>query len=65
MSMKEGAAVELMKIGCAGWWYIRDLGKCSSFFLVLIYEAENFRLALVDRATSVREFVGLCRVINE
>lgn len=27
VSMKEGATVELKKIGCAGWWYVRVLGK--------------------------------------
>lgn len=29
VSMKEGSTVELKKIGCAGWWYVRVLGKCS------------------------------------
>lgn len=29
VSMREGAAVELMKVGCAGWWFVRVLGKCS------------------------------------
>ncbi|XP_031630381.1 guanine nucleotide exchange factor DBS isoform X3 [Contarinia nasturtii] len=27
VSMKEGDVVELLKIGCAGWWFIRDLSN--------------------------------------
>jgi hypothetical protein len=27
VSMHEGDAVELLKVGCAGWWYIRVIGK--------------------------------------
>lgn len=27
VSMKEGDTVELLKIGCAGWWYIKVLSK--------------------------------------
>ncbi|XP_075216691.1 guanine nucleotide exchange factor DBS-like isoform X2 [Lycorma delicatula] len=26
VSMKEGDVVELLKVGCAGWWYVRLLG---------------------------------------
>lgn len=33
VSMKEGATVELKKIGCAGWWFVRVLGKCFILFL--------------------------------
>lgn len=29
VSMKEGSAVELKKIGCAGWWFVKVLGKRS------------------------------------
>lgn len=29
VSMKEGDLVELKKVGCAGWWFVRVLGKCS------------------------------------
>jgi hypothetical protein len=25
--MHEGDAVELLKVGCAGWWYIKLIGK--------------------------------------
>lgn len=28
VSMKEGSTVELKKIGCAGWWFVKVLGKC-------------------------------------
>ncbi|EDW01431.1 GH21435 [Drosophila grimshawi] len=27
VSMREGEAIELLKVGCAGWWYVRVLGK--------------------------------------
>jgi SH3 domain len=30
VSMKEGETVVLKKLGCAGWWYVRVLGKCHS-----------------------------------
>lgn len=28
--MKEGETVVLKKLGCAGWWYVRVLGKFHS-----------------------------------
>lgn len=28
VSMREGESIELLKVGCAGWWYVRVLGKC-------------------------------------
>jgi hypothetical protein len=31
--MKEGETVVLKKLGCAGWWYVRVLGKCHFPFL--------------------------------
>jgi hypothetical protein len=27
VSMHEGDVVELVKVGCAGWWYIKLIGK--------------------------------------
>lgn len=27
VSMKEGDTVELLKVGCAGWWFVKVLGK--------------------------------------
>lgn len=27
VSIKEGDTVELLKVGCAGWWYIKVLGE--------------------------------------
>lgn len=27
VSMKEGDKVVLKKLGCAGWWYVKVLGK--------------------------------------
>lgn len=35
VSMKEGETVVLKKLGCAGWWYVRVLGKCH--FLVRLH----------------------------
>lgn len=35
VSMKEGETVILMKLGCAGWWYVRVLGKRFFIFLSL------------------------------
>lgn len=29
VSMREGEAIELLKVGCAGWWYVRVLGNWS------------------------------------
>lgn len=26
VSMKEGDTVELLKVGCAGWWFVKVLG---------------------------------------
>lgn len=31
VSMKEGDVVELLKIGCAGWWYVKILSKYLSW----------------------------------
>lgn len=27
VSMNEGDIVELLKIGCAGWWFVKVIGK--------------------------------------
>ena len=27
VSMKEGDTVELLKVGCAGWWFVKVLGN--------------------------------------
>lgn len=35
VSMKEGDTVELLKIGCAGWWYVNVLSKYNWKFLNL------------------------------
>jgi hypothetical protein len=32
ISMREGATVELKKLGCAGWVYVRKLGRFGFFF---------------------------------
>lgn len=37
VSMKESATVELLKVGCAGWWFVRVLGKCSFFVTTFFY----------------------------
>ena len=29
VNLQEGEVVELVKIGCAGWWYVRLTGKLS------------------------------------
>lgn len=28
--MKEGDTVELLKVGCAGWWFVKVLGIVKS-----------------------------------
>lgn len=33
VSMKEGDTVELLKIGCAGWWYVKILSKYYLFII--------------------------------
>lgn len=35
--MKEGETVVLKKLGCAGWWYVRVLGKCQFLLLLLTH----------------------------
>lgn len=27
ISMREGDILELLKVGCAGWWFVRVIGK--------------------------------------
>lgn len=27
VSLREGDVVELLKVGCAGWWFVKILGK--------------------------------------
>ncbi|XP_054266389.1 guanine nucleotide exchange factor DBS-like [Macrosteles quadrilineatus] len=29
VNMREGDVVELLKVGCAGWWYIKHIGECG------------------------------------
>lgn len=36
VSMKEGDLVELLIVGCAGWWFIKVLG-ITLIFLCLCY----------------------------
>lgn len=31
VSMREGDMVELLKVGCAGWWFVKVLGEYFSF----------------------------------
>lgn len=33
VSMREGDAIELLKVGCAGWWFVRVLGNSIVFKL--------------------------------
>lgn len=33
VTMKEGDNVELLKVGCAGWWFVKVLGNICKFFL--------------------------------
>lgn len=40
VSMKEGETVELLKIGCAGWWFVRVLG--NNIFKYIISIKLNF-----------------------
>lgn len=35
VSMKEGDHVELLKMGCAGWWYVKIL--CKYFSSILLH----------------------------
>lgn len=36
VSMKEGAEVILLKVGCAGWVLVRKLGRSMDFILFFI-----------------------------
>lgn len=42
VSMREGDNIELLKVGCAGWWYVRILGN----ILTLIFLIKRFLLYL-------------------
>ena len=33
VNLTEGEVVELVKIGCAGWWYVRLTGQHYIFFI--------------------------------
>lgn len=43
VNMREGDTVELLKVGCAGWWFVRVLGKNTNYYYVSIYFC-NFKL---------------------
>lgn len=36
VSMKDGDTVELLKVGCAGWWFVKVLGK-QLFICIFLY----------------------------
>lgn len=46
VSMKEGSSVELLKVGCAGWWFVKNLGKCCSLLLLLshVFSCRTFAI---------------------
>lgn len=31
VNMREGDMVELLKVGCAGWWFVRVIGEKNKF----------------------------------
>lgn len=37
VNMKEGDIVELLKVGCAGWWFVKMIGEYN--FLQLLSES--------------------------
>lgn len=47
VSMKEGDVVELLKVGCAGWWYVRLLGMLKSFTLFQSLHAQLILMILL------------------
>lgn len=44
VSLREGDVVELLKVGCAGWWFVKILGKLYTIktlvppYLILLFE---------------------------
>lgn len=36
VNMREGDVVELLKVGCAGWWFVKVIGKKICCFVTLI-----------------------------
>jgi SH3 domain len=32
VTMHEGDSIELLKIGCAGWWFVKVAGRGNSLF---------------------------------
>nr|XP_043066534.1 guanine nucleotide exchange factor DBS isoform X4 [Drosophila bipectinata] len=41
VSMHEGDTIELLKIGCAGWWYVRVLGNAEGWVPAAYLESVN------------------------
>lgn len=37
VTMKEGDNVELLKVGCAGWWFVKVLGESTVTLLLQLY----------------------------
>lgn len=74
--MKEGDSVELLKVGCAGWWYVK-IGKdlpdsfvtsnIESFFTIytiLIFILEKFLLVLLNHCNIFRIHFQLSTIIS-
>lgn len=37
VSLREGQQAELLKVGCAGWWYVRLAGEIQTGFFLNIF----------------------------
>lgn len=48
VSVKEGDTVELLKIGCAGWWYVKIISKYRN----CLKEISSTQILLISRSDS-------------
>lgn len=66
VSMKEGDVVELLKIGCAGWWYVKILSKSyyyvwnSIIFIFQLKKNFDFILNLLEFSIKTKKTNSFC-----
>lgn len=56
VNMKEGDVVELLKVGCAGWWFVRMIGK----YTIVLNCVENLPL-IIGNSASEELLVHICQ----
>lgn len=46
VNMREGDTVELLKVGCAGWWFVKVIGKLRVSVFKLCLKSVNLQVIL-------------------